>query len=395
MKDEIKQIIQLISENKTLNEISTATGLSNRQLFTKLSMLRHSGFLVDKKYYYNGDISYYLANPFVTDINSNNEVTLNIPEDIKKIRILLTSDTHLGDKNDNLACIDKMTDYCIKEGIHNIINAGDFLAGIYPNNKNIAITDAFAQVQYGLQNYPYDKNILTFVCLGNHDASFWLENGIDIKTILLDRRHDIIPLGYASGIINISGNKIVVQHPIERVNNIHILSVPNSLVIKGHSHKFKTIMSGHNVTVYVPTMSNVNTQLQQSMIPSMIDMELTITEQGIQHEYFQQFIFINNEFIRVAEVAYNIPIPTKKTDKEEIIDDLKPRTMNFYTKAENKPLEELTETEELATANNVPELPETTVKTFIPQNNYKGMNQIEKFNARYGVSNPNKKVLKK
>ena len=226
MKDETKLLLQLINDNKTLNEMSNILGLSNKQLFIRLSMLRNRGYILDREYDFDGEIRYLIKNPFQKDELLKDTIHLKTSQDAEKLRMLITSDTHLAHKKDNLKILDAMMNYCRKEGIHIIINAGDFLHGIYSGEKkNTKVLDAFEQIQYGLKNYPYDKNIFTIVCLGNHDATFWINDGLDIKTILMEQRHDIIPLGYGIGVIHFLNNRIILQHPIERLGIVPKVSV--------------------------------------------------------------------------------------------------------------------------------------------------------------------------
>jgi len=95
MSNETELLIKLISENKSISEITNAMNLSKRQLFQRMSMLRQAGYLVDRKYHYNGEIKYCLSNPF-NGSNKLNSLNIESPQDIQSIRIILTSDSHYG-----------------------------------------------------------------------------------------------------------------------------------------------------------------------------------------------------------------------------------------------------------------------------------------------------------
>lgn len=357
MNTQTQDLIELIKQNKSLNEISTILGLSNKQLFIKLSMLRNSGYVIDKNYYYNGEIKYSLSNPFKI---SDDTIYVTTPKDTSTIRVLLTSDTHLGNINDNIECIHNMTEYCIINNIHLVLNCGDFFDGIYPENPSNKISDSLEQIAYGLKNYPYDKNILNFVLLGNHDATFWLKDGIDIKTVLENRRHDIIPVDYGYGRVNIGGCQFRMQHPLSNENNKDIPKLCKDMIIlKGHSHKFKVMQGNDNLSITVPCLSNVSAGYELNPIPSMIDMQLDINEGSLSTQHLQQFIFIDNKPVRISEIDYHVPIniinPKYEEEHKEVFDTQK--EINTYQATQ-----------------------------------YKGMSQIEKFNARYGSTS---KVLKK
>lgn len=318
MKDESVLLLKLIKENKSLNEISEILGLSNKQLFMRLSMLKNSGYLFDREYFYNGDIKYSLTNPFVKLKEDEDCVNIIVPSNLDTIRVLLTSDTHLGNVNDDLKLLNAMTDYCVREGIHIVFNAGDFFEGIYEEKSSCKFLNAKDQISYGLKNYPYDKSILNFLLLGNHDASFWIENGIDISSVLYDRRHDLIPIGYGDGLVNIRNYQFSLQHPITRnkIRNISIKSHPYMINLAGHSHKFKVKQSSNSLLVYIPTASKVS-PYSDEQIPSVIDMQLKVSGRNIYHEYFQQFIFLNGKLIRVGEVECCTQIYSKLDSEKE------------------------------------------------------------------------------
>lgn len=318
MNEQTQLLINLVKQNKTLNEISKILGLSNKQLFIKLSMLRSSGYLIDKNYYYNGEIRYSLHNPFKPTSNTIHVIT---PKYTNIIRIVLTSDTHLGHKQDNLKCIDSTMEYCINNGIHLIFNLGDFFEGIYDNRKNsVKFATAAEQISYGLKNYPYDKSILNFVLLGNHDATFWAEDGIDIQTILSERRHDIVPVGYGYHEINVGGCQFKLRHYLKDEQKQSIpIDANNRIILKGHSHKFKIAPSTNNLSVTLPALSNVGAGSEKSAVPSIIDMQLKIENNIICEQYFQQIIFIENKPILINEIKYYVPINLQNPIYEEDI----------------------------------------------------------------------------
>lgn len=58
MSDTNQKIIDMINKNANVNEICSATGLSNKQLFHRLNMLKIKGYDFSRKYYYDGNIVY-------------------------------------------------------------------------------------------------------------------------------------------------------------------------------------------------------------------------------------------------------------------------------------------------------------------------------------------------
>ena len=307
MKDETIKLIKLINENKSINEITSTMNLSKRQLFQRMTMLKQSGYIIDKNYYYNGDIIYSLKNPFANS-NKPNKLTINTTDNLEKIRIILTSDSHYGSIKQNLECTDRMFEYCINENINLIFHLGDFFEGVHPNLiNNQKYNSTTEQIEKVLENYPMVDNILTVTLLGNHDASFWLDAGIDIKTILENRRHDIIPIGYEQGVVTIDSFNFVLEHPIERVNYNNFTYNPNisKIYLHGHSHRFKLKTNGNYLDIKVPSSSGYkqenNLDFLGNGIPSIIDAEFTISGKKIVSGYFKQYILLNNQLIKIGE----------------------------------------------------------------------------------------------
>lgn len=364
MKDDTILLLKMINEGRTLNEINSILGLSNKQLFIKLTMLKNSGYLFDRHYSYDGNISYSISNPFE---NKTNYVQVETGDNLQTIRALLTSDPHLGNIHDTVKCLDGMMEYCVKKDIHLIFNSGDFFEGIYRNKNNSKHKTAQEQLSYGLKVYPYDKNVLTITIFGNHDATIWSEYGIDVKTFLEERRHDIIPIGYGDGEALIGSYKFSLQHPILKNNTPKIN--PEMINLRGHSHKFKIVSSSNALLIYVPTISKVCTVSNPNPIPSMIDMTLKIKNGKIYDEYFQQLLFIDDKPTPIGEFQYYVPIKGHNIENSSQKSSIIPYLNDNLKLAEK---EEQTVPEQAS-----------------QKNDYHRMSQIEKFNAKYS------KVLRK
>lgn len=383
-----EQLIKLITENKSLSEICEITKQSRKQLFIKLSMLRQCGYLIDKQYNYNGEINYSLSNPFK---QNDDKLFIKADDDIKSIRMILTSDSHYGNIKESLECTDKMFDYCVKENINLIFHLGDFFEGVLPSrHKMQKYNSTQEQIQETLSNYPLVPNILTITCLGNHDASFWLDAGIDIKTILENRRHDIVPVAYGKGNVNIKGYDIIMEHEIERIGKTDFTN-DKGIILIGHSHKFNltTQSNGCKINVHIPSSSNINqynnNPYMNIAIPSIIDAEFILhkTQPVINQGIFKQYILLNNQLVLVGEQSLYLHMKPENIE----IDDLTINRPRFYTcfdiiekKKEEKIVEEQQSGEEHE--ENI-DKPKTMVLTKCI-NKYQGMNQIEKFNMRYG-----------
>lgn len=314
MTDIEKEFIRLINEGYTINDIIGELGLSFESINLIIRNLKQIGIEFNKKFYYDGEIIYSLNKNI--DVGSKKNFTSIITEpecDVFKAMIL--SDLHIGSDYERMDLWNKIYDYCIINGINIIINAGDFLDGI-----NIGRIDskkhnnALEQFEYAVLNYPFDKNILNFTVLGNHDIDSLCSSGINFATYLENFRYDIIPIGYGFGRINIKNDKILVTHPlcIGLHNNLDLTS--NYLLIKGHHHLTKTIIGTNgNCSLSVPSLSNIFLNDDQ-FLPGAIVLNIKF-----KHGYFDtvylEHLLINERINIVNSIQYSItPSKDRKND---------------------------------------------------------------------------------
>lgn len=326
MVEESYKIIKYISEGKTCNEICSLLNISNKQLYNRLSLLKRSGYYFDRNYFYDGNIIYTLKNPFE---NNSTNYYINNGDSVEEYKIMLISDTHLGNNRDSIYALDDVFETCIKENINIIFHIGDFFDGIYNEIKDPKAY-GIAQISYGLNNYPFDKNILTFLCLGNHDSTFYLEKGIDVSKIISDRRHDIIPIGYGYGTVSIDDIEFILKHAIDRIGLRYPKLNDNHIILKGHSHKFKVTESPNLLTISVPSLSNVNV-VNALGYPSYVIMNIKKEGNFITMCHFEQYIYINDKFIKSSEINYNLHyrINTFEEDGIHFSKEIVPKTPDF------------------------------------------------------------------
>jgi len=277
-----------------------------------------------------------------------------------------------------------MFNYCTKENINLIFHLGDFFEGIIPGSLDKQkYTSTNEQIERVLSNYPSVDNILTITLLGNHDASFWLDAGIDIKTILENRRHDIIPIGYEKGIVNINDYNFLMNHPIGRVHCDNLEETKSSQIfLNGHSHRFKIINRPKKITIFVPSSSNMKNDNNELFlgtgIPSIIDAEFNIKGTTKNNIIIKQYILYNNELIKIGEFEENTQISQFPNNQGET--EQKP---NFYTCfSERNNTNEKTKLSSEQTMSE--EQPNTETNMFgTKKNKYRGLSRIEKFFTRY------------
>lgn len=289
MTETNQKILDMILKNASVNEICAHTGLSSKQLFHRLNMLKIKGFNFSRKYYSDGEICYKLDKGFVYD----KEVSLITKPTENEIKMVFLSDLHLCSENQRLDLLNEVYELCAKEGIHVIINGGDLIDGLFGPSKKMF--DSYEkQIEYAIKNHPFDKNILNFICLGNHDYASLDKTGQDLETAINNKRHDIIPLGYGRGVLNIKNDKIFVIHSDTPLENNITLQTGGRLILYGHGHIMSTKIESHDVKISLPTLSNIAIPSNgYKMPPSMLISTLTFKNGCIEYGNFEQYIFLD------------------------------------------------------------------------------------------------------
>ena len=332
MSDLTNKIIELIKQNKTVNEISNETNLSNKQLYNIISIIGNSGYVFDRKYYYDGNIIY---NQRYKILDSNNDGVKGIitNRDLENISFILISDLHFGSLFERVDLMNIVYDYATKNGINLIIVAGDLIDGSYGSAK--LYNDTSKQIEHLLRDYPFDKNILSFAVLGDHDYSSLKDNGQDISKILNSYRHDIIPIGYQQGKIRIKKDDFSIRHKFAfkqndtGVKNIDVLN--EGILIKGHTHeKLTASRYGKLFIITLPPFCD----LKNDILPSFSVMTLHFNNMDkINKVILKHNIVLGGKIQNISEIASEI-IPDTVYYDDSLIENNKSKykTINFTRK---------------------------------------------------------------
>ena len=114
------------------------------------------------------------------------------------IRFGLVSDTHLASSLVRIDDLHSAYEILRREGIKVVYSPGDLVAGVrvYPGQENeLVVWGMDNQVNYLAEHYPRVKDISTYFVCGNHDLSFLRSVGVDIGSVIAERREDMIYLG--------------------------------------------------------------------------------------------------------------------------------------------------------------------------------------------------------
>lgn len=244
-------ILHDIKKKKSGNEIMKLHSISHEELWNIIYSLEYQGFSFYRKYYYDGNIIYEFNKNIDEENKYNNQIIMG--KNDNTFTAIVTADTHYGGSYENQSKMDAIGNLCAKLSINNIIHCGDFIDS-FVNEKstiNNFISEQHKQIERALEIYPYDKNILHHVCLGNHDRYALAKAGLNLAKIFNNRRHDIIPIGWNQGMINIKRDKILVCH---KVNRKFPFSTDANIILMGHKHHIGYEFCNQKFLIHVPAI---------------------------------------------------------------------------------------------------------------------------------------------
>lgn len=228
------RIIELILAKRTVGEILEALQISFEELQFHLRELKERGFNFNPEYYYNGSIIYSIDNRIVPYSDNNGNIIVN-KNNANYFEAVIISDVHLGSQFERIDILNKVYDYCVREGIHIILNGGDFIHGVIGNDfRDLQIKQAL-QIEQAIKDFPHDDSIINFLVMGNHDYYALSKCKQNLASVLKIRRPDIVSVGFGEGHIRVENSGITLLHPIFSSKGKQAV-FKDSIIIKGHTH---------------------------------------------------------------------------------------------------------------------------------------------------------------
>lgn len=302
MKETTKEILKLINQGKTANEISDIMGISHKRLFNYLTMIRNKGFDFERKYYDNGEIVYIpKKNINLSNLNGTNIIT---DKESTNYTTMVISDLHFGSSFEIIGVMDRVFDFCAKNGIHNIICCGDLIDGTFNRTKR-RISNPYEQIDYFMKTYPFDKNIITFTLLGDHDYSVLKNTGQDFSKVLENYRHDIVSLGYGVANLYIKNDIILLKHMLDELDET-VIECNLSLIGHSHLNKCRFSIDSKRNYIKVPSLSGFNkSTIGLNGLPGALLLNISFNSGCISHVNVNNLIF-SDEIYCVNETSFDV-----------------------------------------------------------------------------------------
>ena len=300
MTSKQRELYELLKQEITLLDLASYLSVSPKQAYNRVQTLKNLGYNVYRKDFSTGDIQFSIANYLVC--NDNNNILYTLPN-TNILRVIVSSDTHVGNSFQRFDLLKETYDYCVKHDIHIIFNCGDILNGLLPSKVgSVIIKDYEEQIDFFLKNYPFDSNIINFMLLGNHDKDFF-NGGLNLKQILTKNRYDIKILNYEDSLIRVKNDKIRLIHPID--NTFKVFANNSKIIFRGHSHesKIKTITGQNVFCAYVPASCDMFYQ-EGCSYPGIYYVLLSFNDKGVINELTINYLIYIHRFIKVGEFSH-------------------------------------------------------------------------------------------
>ena len=161
-------------------------------------------------------------------------------------------DNHFCSQEERREALNIFYDMCEAEGIKDVYNAGDVVAGqgVYRGQEyEIHTYGADNQVKYVVENYPRRKGITTHFVTGNHDYAYYKQIGLDIGEMIKKERDDMNYLGMFQADVMWKGIPLIrVVHPDGGMTYAISYRMQKYVEQISSSKKPKIILSGHQHT---------------------------------------------------------------------------------------------------------------------------------------------------
>ena len=304
MTETNQMILDRIKAGVTIKELASEFNLTHRQLYNRINQIEGQGYIVNRNYNTNGNLSYSLHKD-----GYYRQGEFYLKNSQRKPKIMVISDLHIGNIKGNIELINTVYDYCAKEDIHNIIICGDLLDGTFSQEE--IIIDPEKQIDYLIKNYPFDESILNIFEPGDHDISLQHNTKMSLHKVLTKKRHDIANIAPCfhdkqDSIITINHNKIQVSHKSSYTETNTIDDV--KLHLCGHMHSLRELYNINSKTtprIYIPPLCRINFH-DEINLPRAVELDLFLdSSMNLEVIEKKDLILINERIAKTGETFIN------------------------------------------------------------------------------------------
>lgn len=239
------EVLKLLSKKQTMQDMVSSLKLPPKVVLAYLDALKDSGYQIVEVngLYWNEKKPLLKENVIRTKWDGE-----------RIIRFGVVSDTHLGNKHQQLTFLSEFYDRCAELGIDTVYHGGDISDGFYPNRPEqifeLHAIGLEAQAEYIIEYYPRRKGITTKFITGNHDGTHMRNGGGSIGRRIEIERPDMEYLGHGKvkvwltpncdmDIVHPNGGKsYALSHKLQKAIDAMPDGAEPCIFLMGHFHAF-------------------------------------------------------------------------------------------------------------------------------------------------------------
>lgn len=205
MEELLEKFTKYIRKSKsiTISKASKDLGISELDIYGLVTLAKNDGLLID-----------IIDDKIVKVQKIVEQDTYKIPSNLKQLKLLLISDTHLASTYDRLDLLNYIYKEAENKKVNYILHSGDIVDGRSNRPDQIySLREASydGQRDYVIKNYPHSK-IPTIIIPGNHDLWWVKACGSNIVKDIGKQRPDLICLDTDCEDVMIGDIKIRMYH---------------------------------------------------------------------------------------------------------------------------------------------------------------------------------------
>lgn len=328
-------LLNSIKAGMTAAELAVKFQLHDLDLYQEINKLENAGYTLSRNYYSDGKFKYTFAGRDLSNLHETNIITK--PNE-KEVRILCMSDLHYTSKFQNLDVVHKAYEYAKNNGINLIFIGGDLLHGNFGFGET-EFEAGIEQIRKFLKDFPFDNDILTVAIGGDHDSSIYYKEMINPIDVIRKERHNIVIPNYFANIIKIKDSNIVLRHLVTKNKTISQnfgIEIPTcgEVFINGHPHRYDFYDNGSNISINLPTTSDLTSTLNGFVVMNLIYNNGHLSR--VESDYIT---YINGKEVTLVHNAGNISYKGSTVDN---VEDYCHQVVNNPYKQLDRNLEETT-----------------------------------------------------
>lgn len=319
-----KRLLSYLNKEVTLEYLTKMLNLTEVEVLGLIGKLKRDGYEILE-----------LGNNFkiAKQITKKNQSIEPFKGDVERVNLCIVSDTHIGNKKQQITMLNEFYDMCVEKGITTVLHVGDISDGTSHREDHVYELFAYGaeeQVDYIVENYPKREGIKTYFITGNHDA-WYAKKGVNIGKMIDSRREDMIYLGHQNATIKIKrpngfcnirmfhpqdGSSYAISNSGQKaIDAIRDGNYPDIMLVGHHHKQFYMVYRGVHY-LEVPCVCELTGFMEGKKIPNDMGcwfIDMTVNEFGDIVE------FTPTAVVKTKGIQNDYVMPDKKNYRKEYI----------------------------------------------------------------------------